>query len=1208
MPTKPALQPSDYVHLHNHTHHSLLDGMTKIEALVERVKMLGMEAVAMTDHGTLSGTIDFYKACKNEGIKPIIGMEAYVAARKHTDKEISKDKARFHLIILAMNHKGYENLMRLSTIANLDGMYFKPRIDHELLEKYNEGLIILSGCANGEVGDALKNDDYKKALSVARWYKKIFGDRYYLEIQDHESWQDQLKINEGVHKLSKELGIPVVLTGDAHYLDKSDAEAHEILLCVGTGSYLSDENRMTLKGFHLHVKDPKDVIEKWSAQPELITNTKKIADRCDVEIEMGKFLIPTFPTPKGETERTLLDSLVYKGLAWRYGGVKRQDALKLTPVQAKKKLSKEILERADYELGVIHSMNFNGYFLIVQDLINWGKDRGIIFGPGRGSAAGSIVSYGLNVTDLDPLEYDLLFERFLNPDRISMPDIDIDIQDSRREEVINYCIEKYGKNRVANIVTFGTMAARAAVRDVARVLEVPYAEADYLAKLIPAPVQGRHVPLITSVKNDADLKKAYEETERSREVIDYASKLEGTIRSHGVHAAGVVIAPDELVKFAPLEMAQKGVISTQYSMWPIEDLGLLKMDFLGLSNLTIINNAMRIIKKVHGQEIELDNLSLDDEKTFQLFQHGDTTGVFQLESAGMKRYLKQLKPTVFNDIVAMVALYRPGPMQWIGDFINRKHGRTNIKYFHSKMENALSNTYGILVYQEQVMQISKELCGFTGGQADTLRKAVAKKIPTLMAKMKHDFIEGAVKTSGVNKRQMEEFWVSLEAFAAYCFPKAHAACYATIAYWTAYLKANYPDAFMAALMTSDQDDIDRLAIEIAECQHMGITVLSPDINQSFVEFSVVPDEKKIRFGLVAVKGVGLGAVEEILRAREDGEFKTLEDFARRVSSSKVNRKAWDSLVKAGAFDRLGDRSDILFNLDALLSLASKLQKEFLSGQTDLFGGMDSVKEIASSLELKPAPQKHTDKERLSWERDLLGLYLSAHPLDKYSDYLREQTLPLGKLTAELEGKMITIGGIIVSVRSIVTKSGSKMAFVKLEDKFGEIEIVVFPKQYEKIAESLVQDSIIKVKGRLQARDRSGNLQDEMKIIVEELVAVTYEELDQYASTGKALEIPKASKQALASVGAPAKEITREARRPSGPAPTKLYIHIKDTGDQERLLAMKRLLNLHPGTCEVILALGNDKTSAIRLPFKVDLSAELKQKIGEIYGADCVVEK
>ena len=1204
-----TLVASDYVHLHNHTHYSLLDGMTKIEALVERVKMLGMEAVAITDHGTLSGVIDFYKACKNEGIKPIIGMEAYVATRKHTDKEIGKDKNRFHLIILAMNNKGYENLMRLSTIANLDGMYYKPRIDHELLEKYNEGLIVLSGCASSEVAEALQQGDYATAKKTVEWYKKIFGDRYYLEMQDHEGWDVQKTINDGIFKLSNELNIPIVLTGDAHYLDKSDAEAHEILLCVGTGSYLSDENRMSLKGFHLHVKDPQEIIDKWRDQPELITTTKAIADRCDVEIELGKILIPTFPTPKGETEKSMLDKLVYSGLAWRYGGVKRADALKLDIKQAQKKIPKEFLERAAYELGVIDSMNFNGYFLIVQDLINWGKDRGIIFGPGRGSAAGSIVSYSLNVTDLDPLKYDLLFERFLNPDRISMPDIDIDIQDTRREEVIEYCIAKYGKDRVANIVTFGTMAARAAVRDVARVLEVPYAEADYLAKLVPAPIQGRHIPLMTSIKSDPDFRKEYEQNERSHEVVDFASKLEGTIRSHGVHAAGVVIAPDELVKFAPLEMAQKGVVSTQYSMWPIESLGLLKMDFLGLSNLTIINNAMRIIKKVHGVEINLDSLPLDDDKTYQLFQNGDTTGVFQFESAGMKRYLRQLVPTVFDDIVAMGALYRPGPMQWIGDFINQKHGRTKPKYFHPKMEGALSPTYGVLVYQEQVMQVSKDLCGFTGGQADTLRKAVGKKIPALMAKMKHDFIEGAITNSGVSRPVIEEFWQSLEAFAAYCFPKAHAACYATISYWTAYLKANYPDAFMAALMTSDEDNLDRLTIEISECQHMGMTVLPPDVNQSFVEFSVVPGENKIRFGMAAVKGVGTGAVEEILRAREDGPFKSIEDFARRVSSSKVNRKAWDSLIKAGGFDSLSDRSDTLFNLDSLLSIASKLHKDGLSGQTDLFGGSEQALAIPT-LTLAKAPVAHTDKERLTWERDLLGLYLSAHPLDKYSDYLFERTLPLGQISAEFDNQMITIGGIIVSVRSITTKSGSKMAFVKLEDKQGEIEVVIFPKQFEKISDVLNQDGVILVKGRVQARDRAGNIQDEMKVIVEEIKPVTYEELDSYKATGKSYKAPAGTKKSVAKTKSVSVAATTvEPIHITAPAlPSKLYIHVKNTNDHDSLLAMKRVLNGFPGDSEVILVLGEDKTSAIRLPFAIEITDDLTEKVSQIYSSECVVIK
>ncbi|MDO8336042.1 MAG: DNA polymerase III subunit alpha [Candidatus Saccharibacteria bacterium] len=1199
-----SLQPSDYVHLHNHTHHSLLDGMTKIDALVERVKMMGMEAVAMTDHGTLSGTIDFYKACKGEGIKPIIGMEAYVAARKHTDKEAQHDKARYHLIILAMNNKGYENLMRLSTIANLDGLYYKPRIDHDLLEKYNEGLIILSGCASGEVGESLKNGNYEPAKKIASWYKKIFGDRYYLEIQDHGDWEDQLKINEGVERLSKELDIPRVLTGDAHYLNKDDAPAHEILLCVGTNAYLSDKNRMSLDGFHLHVRDPNEIIEKWGDQPELITTSKAIADRCDVEIELGSILIPTFPTPPKETEKSYLQKLVYQGLAWRYGNTERKKALQLTIAEAKKNLPEDVLERAKFELSVIDNMGFNGYFLIVQDFINWGKDRGIIFGPGRGSAAGSIISYALNTTDLDPIHYDLLFERFLNPDRISMPDIDIDIQDTRRDEVIQYCIDKYGHDRVANIVTFGTMAARAAVRDVARVLEVPYAEADHLAKMIPPPVQGRHIPLAKSIQDDADLKNEYETNERAHEVIDFASRLEGTIRSHGVHAAGVVIAPDDLVKFAPLEMAQKGVISTQYPMFPIEDLGLLKMDFLGLSNLTTINNAMRIIKKVYKVDIDLNTLKLDDKKTYELFQRGDTTGVFQLESAGMKRYLKQLKPSVFDDIIAMVALYRPGPMQFIDSFIKRKHGKEKISYLHPKMENALSNTYGILVYQEQFMQISKDLAGFTGGQADTLRKAVGKKIMTMMKKIKPEFVEGAIKHSGADRKTMELFWDQLEEFANYCFNKSHAACYALISYWTAYLKAHFPDAFMAALMTSDQGDIDRLAIEIAEAQHMGLKVLSPDINLSFVEFSVVPGENEIRFGLAAVKGVGVGAVEAILLAREDGPFTSPEDFAKRVPSNKVNRRVWESLVKSGAFDSMGDRSDLLFNMDLILAFASKLQKDALSGQTDLFAGLgEAAADIAPSLDLKPAPTKHTEKERLTWERELLGLYLSSHPLDPYSVYLNEQTVPLDQVTIEADGKSLTVGGIISTVRAITTKNGSKMAFLKLEDKFGETEIIIFPKLYQEIGEQLLQDTVIRVNGRVNARNQAGNIQDEAKVVVDKIIIVSQQELDNYKPTGEQQKVPEGKKSPKG-----VKKSAAVAEIPEESKVKTIYIHVKDTNDHESLREMKKELSSTPGENHVILVLGEDKSNAIRLPFTTQISDRLIASIQSLYGPDQVVVK
>lgn len=1237
---KPAqsaqLVVSDYVHLHNHTHHSLLDGLTKVGELVDNIKEMGMEACAITDHGTMSGTIEFYKAAKAAGIKPILGMEAYVAARSRFDRDPAKDKARYHLTLLSMNETGLRNLMQLSTSANLEGMYYKPRIDHDLLEKYNEGLIAISGCASGEVGENLRADNYEEAKKIASWYKDLFGDRYYLELQDHghpeapAQWDVQVKINGYLERLSEELDIPCVVTSDAHYVKHEDSDTHEILLCVGTGAFLSDEKRMSLKGFELHVTDPQEIIGRWSkTHPEAVLNTRRIADRCNVEIELGRILIPTFPVPEGETEKTFLDKLVYRGMAARYAGIEPETANTMSIEEIRPLLSVEQLERLDMELAVLENMGYNGYFLIVQDFINWGKSKGIIFGPGRGSAAGSIIAYALNVTDLDPLKYGLLFERFLNPDRISMPDIDVDIQDTRRDEVIQYCSDKYGSDHVSNIVTFGKMAARAAVRDVARVLQVPYSEADRLSKMIPPPAQGRHIPLKVSVKEDVDLKKEYETNPTAKQVFDYAIRLEGTIRSHGVHACGVVIAPDDLVKYLPLEMAQKGVVSTQFPMGEVEELGLLKMDFLGLSNLTIINNALRIIRKVYKDEIDLSKIPLDDVKTYELFQRGDTTGVFQLESAGMKRYLRDLKPTVFEDIIAMVALYRPGPMQFIDSFIKRKHGQEPITYLDKGMENSLKSTYGILVYQEQFMQISKEWCGFTGGQADTLRKAVGKKKIDLMRKVKVDFVEGAIKHGGAKKEVAETFWAQLEEFANYCFNKSHAACYGLISYWTAYLKAHYPDAFMAAVMTSDQDDIERLAIEISECKHMGLKVLSPSVNDSYVEFAVVPGENEIRFGMAAVKGVGVGAVEEVLRARGEGKFTSIEDFARRVSVSKFNKKAWESLIKSGGFDEFGDRSDLLFNLETIQGFASKVQKEALSGQTDLFGGLSDMSSIQSTMTLQTAPTKYTEKEHLTWERELLGLYISAHPLDNYDTYFEEQTIPLGHMKPAIDGKKATVGGLVSTVRTIITKSGTKMAFVKLEDKTGEGEIIIFPNLYEQVGAKLIQDAVMRVSGKVSARDRDGNLGDEAKMIADEIVEVTDEELRTYEATGRKMETPRMSSQVKAmrvaehrakktggSVSAPAstppKEEApkRESPRPIMDIPPvkKLFVHVREPDNHEALIELKQTCSQFVGNTDIILVLGADKKSAIKLPFRVDGSDDLISSLVKKLGEDCVVLK
>ncbi|HSW99584.1 MAG TPA: DNA polymerase III subunit alpha [Patescibacteria group bacterium] len=1208
------LKASDYVHLHNHTQYSLLDGLTKVPALVEYAKETGMVAVAQTDHGTMSGAIEFYKAATASGVKPLIGMETYVAARTIADKEPGKDKNYHHLILIAMNNEGYRNLMQLSTIANLEGVYYKPRVDHVLLDKYSEGLIVLSGCIGGEVADAIRQGQYDQALELAAWYKKTFGDRYYIEVQDHghpehpSKWDEQVVVNRQLIQLAEELAIPCVVTCDAHYLRHEDQTAHEILLCVQTGAFLSDEKRMSLANFELHVAPPEEIIGRWGKDhPDFITNTRAIADRCEVTIELGKILIPKFDVPEGEDEKSYLHKLTYRGLAWRYGDMDEDMSKTLTIEEAKKHLGKDVLERTTYELGIIDSMGFNGYFLIIADFMNWGKDQGIVFGPGRGSAAGSIISYALKITELDPLRYDLLFERFLNPDRISMPDVDIDIMDTRRDEVIEYCAQKYGQNRVANIVTFGTMAARNAVRDVARVLQVPYSEADRLAKMIPAPVQGHHIPLKKSLQDDADLKREYETNDTSKEVFDLAIRLEGTIRSHGVHAAGVVIAPDDIVKFAPLEMAQKGVVTTQYPKDPIEELGLLKMDFLGLSNLTIIKNALRIIKRVYGVEIDINTLPLDDVATYELFQRGDTTGVFQLESAGMKRYLKELKPTVFEDIVAMVALYRPGPMQFIDDFIARKHGLKEIKFVHPLMEPALAPTYGVLVYQEQVMQISKELAGFTGGQADTLRKAIGKKKIEVMQKMKVEFIEGAVK-NGADAGRMEAFWKQLEDFAAYCFNKSHAACYGLIAYQTAYLKAHYPAAFMAAVMTSDYDDTDRLAIEITECKKMGIDVLPPDVDESFHEFAVIkdkdnPDNRKapIRFGLDAIKNVGTGAVEEIIRARNmDGAFGTLGDFLAKASARIVNRKPMESLVKAGAFDRFGERSELLHNMDVILAYANRLQKEANSGQVDLFGALAEGEAIAKpQLTLEKAAVIYNSREQLLWERELLGIYLSQHPLGMFSKYLAEQTMPLVGLKPEHDGKGVVVGGAIIDVREITTKNGQKMAFVKLEDQTGELELILFPNAYQQTIGLWERDRVILARGKLSAKDREGNIGEELKIMVDDAREITAEQAMAYTETGRKQKLPGTGKRSAAAAITSTRKITAAATD----QPPRVYVRLENGGDQDVLRSLKQVIDGHGGDVEVVLVLGpGDSRQIIKLPSRIQPSEEALGKLRTVAGA------
>lgn len=1179
----------DFVHLHNHTHYSLLDGLQKVPQMLDWVQELGQKSVAITDHGTLSGVIEFYKEAKKRDIKPIIGMEAYVSARKHTDKSTREDRTPYHLTLLATNEIGYKNLIKLSTIACLEGFYYKPRIDRDLIEQYHEGLIALTGCIGGEIGSNLLADNYEAAKTAAQWYSQVFGkDHYYLEMQPHVGWEPQDKVNAGLRKLSKELGLPLVVTGDAHYSTESQHYAHDILLCVQTGSTIEDPNRFKLDQ-DLSIHAGSEIAALFPDDPEAISNTVKIAEMCNVEIELGKILIPKFEVPEGDTEREYLRRLVYQGAAWRYGGIPKEDISLYDEAKAKAKLSQAVLERIEFELEVIARMGYDGYFLIVADLINWSKNHGIICGPGRGSAAGSIVAYVTSITELDPLKYDLLFERFLNPDRISMPDIDMDYADDRRDEVIAYATEKYGQSRVAQIITFGTMAARNAVRDSGRVLAMPYAEVDLVAKLVPAPIQGRHIPLSKSIQDDPDLKREYDGNPRTKKLVDIAMQLEGTIRNAGTHAAGVVIAPADLVEYLPLTRASKGGVSTQFVGVTVEDLGLLKFDFLGLSNLTVIKNALRIIKRVYGKDIDVTEIPIDDPASYELLARGETTGVFQLESAGMKRYIKDLKPDRFEDIIAMVALYRPGPMQWIEDFINRKHNPSLIKFEHEKMEAALQETYGIIVYQEQVMQISKDLCGFTGGQADTLRKGIGKKDPAVIAKMKAQFIDGAVEHSGANRAWVETLWASIEDFAAYCFNKSHAACYALIAVQTAWLKAHYPAAFMAALLTSDHGNLDRIAIEVAECRKMGIEVLGPDVNESFEEFAVIKTEDgqdSIRFGLAAVKNVGLGPIQAILTAREDeqGPFKSIEDFVLRVDAREINKKAIEALMKVGAYDQIGDRATLLENLEKIVAYMSKAQKNALSGQIDIFGSLGMAEEMPP-LPLDAPSGELDNREVLMWEKELLGMYLTSHPLRDVQIWLTEKTTAADDIKPEMDGQKVTVGGVITTVRKILTKKGDNMAFVGLETIRGDIELLVFPRAYSDNPEVWVPDKIIAVQGKVNARDRDGNLADDVKIAVDKTKTLDTNILKHYMATGttKEVEVPA--------------DAVRSAER--------LTVTLPDLKDQVALLRLKSTLQSAPGETETVLLLSSTGQK-IRLPFKVAVSEKLTKQLTEILPNDSVL--
>lgn len=1004
-----------FIHLHTHSHYSLLDGLAKIDALLDEVKKYKMPALALTDHGVMYGAIEFYQKAKEQGIKPIIGTEVYIAPNGMKNKRPKIDENPYHLVLLAKNQEGYRNLIKLTTQAHLEGFYYKPRIDHDLLSQYSQGLIGLSACLKGELPQAIINGNLEKVERLALRYAEIFGrDNFFLELQDHPSRPDQKIANQGLINLAKKLNLELVATNDIHYIKPEDAEAQEILLCLQTKNTLQDKSRkLSMIGEDFSFRPPEQMIQSFKDVPEAIENTEKIAEMCNLELDLGKTILPHFEVPSGKIPFDYLKELSYAGLKQRYGA----------------KPDKKTIDRLEYELSVIKKTGFSTYFLIVQDFVNWAKSHDIVVGPGRGSAAGSIVSYLLNITNIDPLKYGLLFERFLNPERISMPDIDLDFADNRRDEVVHYVKNKYGQDHAAQIITFGTMASRAAIRDTGRVLGYSYSFCDRIAKMIPM-----SLPLKESLERVSELKEIYNQDPQAKKLIDSAKKLEGVARHASTHACGVVVTPQSMDELVPRQYASRDdqTVVTQYEMHSIEDLGLLKIDLLGLKNLTIIENALKIIEKTRNKEINLQDIPLDDKKTFKLLQKGETTGVFQLESAGMKRYLKELKPTAFEDIIAMVALYRPGPMEWIPKYIQGKHNPKKVQYLHPELKPILESTYGVCVYQEQLLQIARSLAGFTLGEADVLRKAVGKKIRSLLNEQKDKFIKGC-KSHDVPEDLAKKIFAFIEPFASYGFNKSHAACYARIGYETAYLKAHFGPEFMASLLTSDQQDIDRVAIEITECENLGIKILSPDINESFANFTVTGSDS-IRFGLGAIKNVGSNLIKVIVSEREKGgRFKSVDDFVTRVLSKDLNKKSLESLIKSGALDQLDERNRMLENMDNLLKYARSYYKQKSNGQKDLFGGLGNS--ILPSLKMKETDEASL-KQKLSWEKELLGLYVSEHPVRKYQDFLKKSATPCGELDATFSNSQIKVGGVISKIERILTRRNDPMLFVTIEDTTG----------------------------------------------------------------------------------------------------------------------------------------------------------------------------
>jgi DNA polymerase-3 subunit alpha len=1052
----------EFVHLHVHSEYSLLDGAARLRDLVKSAAALGMSSLALTDHGVMYGVVDFYKLCKEYGIHPIIGCEAYMAMRGRLDKTPHVDSSQYHLVLLAENDTGYKNLLQLVSKAHLEGFYYKPRLDRELLAEHSEGLIAMSACLAGEVPTALMAGDRKKALEAAAAYRDIFGsNNFFLEMMEH-GLPEQQKVNVGIREISKELGIPLVATNDLHYVRREDASVQDVLLCIQTGKTLDEENRMRFESQEFYLKSPAEMAAVFPDDPEALRRTLEIAERCHVEFDFSQLYLPEFRVPQGEDLNSYLTKLCLEGLNRRFPGGIPQAAQ----------------ERLDYELGVLRRMGFAGYFLIVQDFINWARGQGILVGPGRGSAAGSLVSYALGITGLDPLKYGLLFERFLNPERISMPDIDTDICYERRGEVLDYVVGKYGADHVAQIITFGTMLARGAIRDVGRVLNMPLAEVDRIAKLVP---EELGMTLDRALETSPDLKQAYEESPEAQRLLDLARAIEGMPRHASTHAAGVVITRDPLTHYVPLQRTGD-VVTTQFPMGTVEQIGLLKMDLLGLRTLTVIGEALRIIESRGGPKLDLDRLPLDDPATYEMLSSGETVGVFQVESSGMRHILRNLKPQRFEDLVPLVALYRPGPLKsgMVDDFISRKNAQTRVEYQHPVLQSILSETYGVILYQEQVMRISSDLAGFSMAEADTLRKAMGKKKPEVIAKMRESFVKGAGERQ-VDTKTAGSIFDLMENFAGYGFNKSHSAAYALIAYQTAYLKANHPVSLLAALLTSVRGNFDKVSYYIQECRRLDIEILPPDVNESLTTFTEV-GEKRIRFGLGAVKNVGEGAVAAIIEARDrGGPFRSLDDFCERVDMRQVNRRVVESLILCGAYDSLqAHRSQLMAVLDECLDTAQANRRDQgaqADGQVSLFDILDEPKGgfIQRSL---PPMKEFPPRELLAYEKEMLGFYVSGHPLEGSEDILAGRTsFSIGELAQCQEGDRVTLGGIVSGLKRGTTRRGDGKITFNIEDMGGSVEIVYIQKSGGKKSPSKTfrlpeNDDVVLVKGRVSQQDES----------------------------------------------------------------------------------------------------------------------------------------